>query len=225
MPARLPDSWSSALFRTSQSFPFLRFDEWIQFCSEKDSYHSLWSLHLLNGMKLVLKESLVNWRRLSLNIFAVSFGCRPTKERKIRWMSERRKVTRGEDFKIGVLSPKQWCTPITPLESSELERWHGEVRMISVPFPMLPYLTLYLKCFGEGWIKEGKKDRSYLCGLCMKLGPGSIFTWWNQCEVCISVLCLVKNNLCCRCSERMTLPNFSGHINIVKDAWGRLIEH
>lgn len=58
MPARLPDSWSSALFRTSQSLLFLRFDEWIQFCSEKDSYHSLWSLHLLNGMKMVLKGSI-----------------------------------------------------------------------------------------------------------------------------------------------------------------------
>ena len=132
MPAGLPDSWSSALFRTTQSFPFLRFDELIQVCSEKDSYHSLWSLHLLNDMKLVLKVSLVNWRRFSLSIFAVSSGCRPTKGRKVRWMSEKRKVTKGEDFKTGVLSPKHSNNASWKLK---LERRQGEVRMIFVSFP------------------------------------------------------------------------------------------
>lgn len=75
-------------------------------------------------------------------------------------MSERRKVTRGKDFKIGVLSPEQWCTPIMSLENLELEGWQGEVRMMFIPIPMLPSVTLHLKCFGEGWIKEGKKDKS-----------------------------------------------------------------
>lgn len=90
-------------------FSFLMSDESIQFCSEKESYHSLGSLHLLNGMtELVLKVSLVNWRKLSSNIFAVSFGWQPTKERKIRCMSKRRKITKGQDFKTGVLLPKQW---------------------------------------------------------------------------------------------------------------------
>lgn len=71
--------------------------------------------------------------------------------------------------------------------------------------------------------EEGQKLKlSEWCGLRMELGLESIFTWRNHHGVYVSVLCPMTNNLCCRCSEHVTLSIFSGHIHIVKKAWGRL---
>lgn len=97
------------------------------------------------------------------------------------------------------------------------------VRMTPVPFPMRPYWTLHLKCFGEEWTKEGGRIKGedmlslwfvYEAGAWKQNQNFYIFSsfWWNQSEGHTSTLCPLTNNLCCRCSEHTPPPISCGHI-------------
>lgn len=114
--------------------------------------------------------------------------------------------------------------------------WQEGVKIIFVPFPMLPCWTLHLKCFGEEWLKEEKKNKKlkilYYHGPYMKLGLGSktkIFII----STCSDEINVKAVNLCCVywkriyaadvLSIRHYLP-FLDTCTIVSDVLGGLTE-
>lgn len=71
--------------------------------------------------------------------------------------------------------------------------WQKEVRMISILFPMLPYLALHhLKCFSEGRVKEAEDDKSGRYSIIMVC----IWRWgWEAEQKCLKFLPILMESV------------------------------